>query len=67
MRRTRYQYGNVTRERRKRGPDVWVYRFYDYIGAHKKVLIGTVDEYPTKAAANKAAEPLRAIGTWAWT
>jgi integrase len=61
MRRSRYQYGNVTREARKRGPDVWVYRFYDDNGKHKKVPIGTIDEYPTKAAAQKAAEPLRAI------
>jgi integrase len=61
MRRMRYQYGNITRETRKRGPDVWVYRFYDHAGAHKKVLIGTVDEYPTKAAVQKAVEPLRAI------
>ena len=61
MRRTRYQYGNVTREKRKRSADIWVYRFYDYSGAHKKVLIGSVDQYPTKAAAMKAAEPLRAM------
>ncbi|HEV2114663.1 MAG TPA: site-specific integrase [Terriglobales bacterium] len=61
MRRTRYQYGNVTREKRKRAADIWVYRFYDPTGAHKKVLIGTVGEYPTKAAAIKAAEPLRAM------
>jgi integrase len=57
----RYQYGNVIRESRKRGPDIWVYRFYDYNGVHKKLLIGTVDEYATKRAAQKAAEPLRAI------
>lgn len=61
MRRTRYQYGNVIREKRKRSADIWVYRFYDYSGAHKKVLIGSVDQYPTKAAAMKAAEPLRAM------
>jgi integrase len=61
MRRLRYQYGNVTRESRRRGPDVWVYRFYDSTGAHKKMLIGTVAEYATKGAATKAAEPLRAM------
>ena len=61
MRRSRYQHGNVIRESRKRGPDLWVFRFYDHTGAHRKVLIGTVDEYRTKAAAQKAAEPLRAI------
>ena len=61
MRRTRFQYGSIIRESRKRTPNVWVYRFYDYTGAHKKVLIGTVDKYPTKAAANKAAERFRAI------
>jgi integrase len=61
MRRTRYQYGNVSREIRKRGPDVWVYRFYDHAGAHKKVLIGTVEQHPTKSKALKAAESLRAM------
>ena len=61
MRRSRYQYGNVTRESRKRGPDLWVFRFYDHTGAHKKMLIGTVGEHPTKAAAMKAAEALRAL------
>ena len=60
MRRSRYQYGSVTCENRKRGPDVWVYRFYDQKGRHKKLQIGTVGEYPKKADATKAAEPLRA-------
>ena len=61
MRRTRYQYGNVSREIRKLGPAVWVYRYYDHAGARRKALIGTVEEYPTKRAAMKAAESLRAI------
>src|SRR5438270_12172625 len=61
MRRTRLQYASISRESRKRTPNVWVYRFYDHTGAHKKVLIGTVDKYSTKAAANKAAERFRAI------
>ena len=61
MRRMRYQYGSVVRESRKRGPDVWVYRFYDYNGAHKKLLIGTVEQYSTKAMAIKAADALRAV------
>jgi integrase len=61
MSRTRYQYGHITRESRKRACDVWVYRFYDHMGAHKKVQIGTINEYPTKAAAERAAEYLRAL------
>jgi hypothetical protein len=35
--------------------------FYDHMGAHKKVQIGTINEYPTKAAAERAAEYLRAL------
>ena len=61
MKRTRHQYGTVTREKRKRGPDVWVFRFRDNHGVHRKVLIGTVDQYPTKTAALEAANALRAM------
>lgn len=61
MRRTRYQFGHVAREARRRGPDIWVYRFYDHTGAHKKVPVGTTDDYRTKAEALKAAEWLRAV------
>lgn len=61
MRRSRYQYGHVAPERRERGPSVWIFRYYDGNGARKKVQIGTVDEYPTKSAAEKAAAHLRAL------
>jgi hypothetical protein len=28
-RRTRYQEGSVQREKRRRGPDVWIFRWYE--------------------------------------
>lgn len=58
--RTRYQFGSVCLERRKRGPDVWVYRYFEH-GRRKKVVIGTVEQYRTKAEALKAAESLRLL------
>ena len=60
-RRTRYQYGHVALERRQRGPSVWTFRYYDANGERKKLRIGTTDEYSTMGAAEKAAEPLRAL------
>lgn len=56
--RTRYQRGNLQLEQRKNGPDVWVYRWREY-GPNGSVrrrgeLVGTIDQYPTKARALKA-------------
>jgi integrase len=58
--RTRYQHGNLQLDERKNGPDVWVYRWREY-GLAGKVnrrgeIVGTVDEFPTKAKALKACE-----------
>ena len=61
--RTRYQHGNLQLETRKTGPDVWVYRWREY-GPAGKVnrrgeMVGTIDEFPTKAKALKASEHLQ--------
>ncbi|HEV2400856.1 MAG TPA: site-specific integrase [Candidatus Sulfotelmatobacter sp.] len=61
--RTRYQHGNLQLEKRKNGPDVWVYRWREY-GTNLSVrrrgeLIGTTDEYRTKAEARKACGHLQ--------
>ncbi|MGD1154533.1 MAG: tyrosine-type recombinase/integrase [Terriglobia bacterium] len=54
----RYQYGNLTIRKRKQGPDVWQFRWMEN-GKPKSVLIGTVEQLPTQADAERAAEYLR--------
>ena len=55
----RYQRGCLYREKRKSSPDVWVFRWRD--GEHnRKEQIGTVEKFPTKSAAMKECELLRA-------
>ena len=54
----RYQYGNLTIRKRKKGPDVWQFRWMEN-GKRKSVLIGTVEKLPTKADAERAVEHLR--------
>jgi integrase len=54
----RYQYGNLTLRERKKGPDVWKFRWMEN-GKPKSVLIGAVDKYPTQADAERAVERLR--------
>ena len=61
--RTRYQHGNLQLDERKKGPAVWVYRWREYGPAGKAnrrgEIIGTIDEFPTKAKALKACEHLQ--------
>lgn len=61
--RTRFQQGSLQRERRKKGPEVWVFRWYENTpdGKRKRQYraIGTVEEYPTESAAQAAAAGLR--------
>ena len=61
--RTRYQYGNLQLDKRSNSPDVWVYRWREYLPNGKMLrrgeIIGTIEEYPTKADAQKASEHLR--------
>jgi integrase len=46
------------KERRKAGPDVWVFRYRDG-EVNRKVNIGTAEQYRTRSAASKAVEELR--------
>jgi integrase len=63
FKRDRYQHGSIEREERKKGPAVWVYRWWeeDINGKlrHRKQRIGTVEEYVTESAALCASEALR--------
>lgn len=61
--RTRYQHGNLQLDKRRNGPDVWVYRWREY-GPAGKVnrrgeMIGTTEQYPSKAEALRACEHLQ--------
>src|ERR1017187_5243819 len=62
-RRTRYQQGSVQREKRRSGPDVWIFRWReagpDGNSKQRKALVGTVIALSTEAAALKAAHALR--------
>ena len=63
FRRTRFQHGSVEREERKKGPAVWVYRWWEEnINGklvHRKVQVGDVKKYPTESAAHATADALR--------
>ena len=54
----RYQSSCLFREKRK-GIDVWVFRYRDG-QSNRKEQIGSVEQFPTKSAAMKACEQLRA-------
>lgn len=61
--RTRYQHGNLQLDKRRNGPDVWVYRWREY-GPTEKVnrrgeMVGTIEQYRTKAEALRACEHLQ--------
>ena len=62
-RRTRYQQGSVQREKRRSGPDVWVFRWYeigtDAKNKYRKAIVGTVDTLSNETSALKAAQALR--------
>jgi len=60
--RARYQQGSLTREERKVGPDVWIFRWREQTPqgrVKRKVVVGTVEQYRSKAAAQKLADVLR--------
>ena len=63
--RTRYQQGNLQLDKRQNGPDVWVYRFREYLpdgSVHRRgERIGTIKDYATRAEALRASEHLRLI------
>ena len=54
----RYQYGNLTVRKRKKGPDLWQFRWMEN-GKPKSVLIGTIEKLPTRADAERAVEHQR--------
>ena len=56
--RRRYQSGCLYREKRKAGPDVWVFRYRDG-QANRKEIIGSAEQFPTKSDARRACESLR--------
>jgi integrase len=58
MKRTRYQFGTVAQKPRKKGPDLWVYRWQED-GRRKSAVIGTLEEFPSRAEALKKAEALQ--------
>ncbi|MCU1286295.1 MAG: Site-specific recombinase XerD [Acidobacteriales bacterium] len=55
MLRARYQQGCLYREKRRTGPDVWVFRWResnaDGVRRLRKITVGTVKEYPNQSAA----------------
>ena len=60
--RQRYQSGSLTKEKRKAGPAVWIFRWRENTPdgrINRKVVVGTVKQLTAKTAARKAAEPLR--------
>jgi integrase len=62
--RHRHQYGSLKRESRKKGPDVWTFRWYetqtDGRRTRRKEVLGTVEELPTLSRAEAAADALLA-------
>jgi integrase len=61
--RTSYQQGSLTLEERKKGPAVWVCRWWenDLHGrpVRRKQQIGTLEQYPNESAAQSASDALR--------
>jgi integrase len=55
----RFQEGCLYREKRKAGPDVWVFRYREG-QSNRKRIIGTVEDLASKSAAIRACEGLRA-------
>lgn len=60
---SRFQQGSLLKLKRKNGPDVWVFRWYDETGdkrTYKKRTLGTVIELPQRRDAEKAVADFRA-------
>jgi integrase len=59
---SRIQQGSLLKLKRKAGPDVWVFRWYDETNGtrtYRKRTLGTVIRYPQLRDAEKAADALR--------
>ena len=56
--RTRYQYGSLETKERKKGKEVWEFRYYETDGRGERqrraIMVGSLEEYPTESAARKA-------------
>jgi integrase len=63
FRRARYQRGSLQRVKRKSGPAVWMFRWYeiqtDGTKKYRKALLGTIEEFRTETEAQTAADALR--------
>jgi integrase len=63
FKRTTYQQGSLKLEERKRGPNVWVYRWWDTDANGKRVYrkqqVGDLSQYPNQTAAKAAIDALR--------
>jgi integrase len=63
FRRTTYQQGSLQLEERKRGPHVWVFRWWEADPGGKRVYrkqqVGDLTEYPNETAAKVAVDALR--------
>jgi integrase len=61
--RTKHQKGSLTREKRQRQADVWVYRWrevdQDRSVKRRKVIVGTVEQYRTQSLAKNALAALK--------
>lgn len=59
MARDSFQAGSLQLKKRSGKPGMWVLRYRDGAGVRKSDQIGTVEQYPTKAKAERAAFPIR--------
>jgi integrase len=63
FKRTTYQQGSLKLEERKRGANVWVYRWWDTDANGKRVYrkqqVGDLSQYPNETAAKAAIDTLR--------
>src|SRR5579863_936706 len=64
MRRTRFQQGSLQIVKRARGRNAWEYRWYelqaDSSRKRRCLIVGSVEQYPNEASAQKAVAALRA-------
>jgi len=63
LNRPRYQHGFFSRIKRKKGPEVWVYRWREIDAKGKPkmraLVVGSVKQYPTETSVWKAVSTLR--------
>jgi len=63
FKRTTYQEGSLKLEERRRGPNVWVYRWWETDATGKRVYrkhqVGDLDQHPSESAVRSALDALR--------